>query len=595
MSTQSRKITDKIQEKLKNNEIFYSFEFFPPKTDKGIQNLYMRLDLMSQFKPLFIDVTWGAGGSTSDLTPQLCLDAFRFCGLEPNMHITCTNMEISKLDKALQDFKDAGMRNLLALRGDPPRGEAWKQTEGGFANAIDLVKYIRKNHGDWFCIGVAGYPEKHVDCESYEKDLQNLKAKVDAGADFIITQLFYDAKIYLKFQDDCRALGINIPILPGLMPIMSYGGLVRMCTLCGSTVPPKILEDLEPVKDDDKAVQEYGVKQCAQMCRELLDAGVRGLHFYTLNLEKSVREILLELKVINDSHLTKELPWTGARVQKNGKFQENVRPIFWANRPKSFIDRTRDWDAFPNGRWGDAESPGFQTLGTYHTSRIYCNSVETRKSEWGEPKDEKDINQVFVSYLEGKISRLPWNDTALAPESTLIQGPLFRMNNTGYLTINSQPQVNGLPSEDKVHGWGGQGGYVYQKAYVEFFTSPQHLKDLIALFSKYPTLTYQAVNKHGEKHGNVKGVSAVTWGVYPNSEIKQPTVVDPDVFLNIWKDEAFALWQQWASLYPVEHQSAKLIDDISNTYFLVNIVENDYINGNIFSIFEELLVEIKSA
>jgi len=186
--------------------------------------------------------------------------------------------------------------------------------------------------------------------------------------------------------------------------------------------------------------------------------------------------------------------------------------------------------------------------------------------------------------------RLPWNDTPLASESNVIGSELHRLNASGFLTINSQPRVNAAPSDDKVHGWGGAGGYVYQKAYVEFFVSPENLQRLLRLFPKYSSLTYQAVNIKGEHHGNLIATSAVTWGVFPNSEIKQPTVVDPEVFLNIWKDEAFALWNsQWGNLYPEDHESLHLIQKIANTFFLVNIVDNNFVKGNIFEIFEEVL------
>jgi len=536
-------------------------------------------------------VTWGAGGSTSDLTAQICIDALKFCGLDPQMHLTCTNMEQSKLDKALKEIKEAGIRNILALRGDPPRGEQWKQVAGGFAHASDLVSYVRKEYGDWFCIGVAGYPERHVDCESYEKDIQNLKLKVDAGADLIITQLFYDAKVFLKFVKDCRDIGIKVPILPGLMPIRSYAGLVRMCTLCGSTVPQSILDEIEPVKDNDAAVQDYGVKQCVEMCQELIANGVRGLHFYTLNMEVSVRRILQDLGLINESHLRRELPWVGARSSPRvGGRAEAVRPIFWANRPKSFIARSELWDEFPNGRWGDAGSPAFDTLGTYHTNTLYTCSTETRHNEWGIVQSEQDVYDTFVKYLSGKVSRLPWTDAPLAEESNTISDDLKRLNGAGFLTINSQPRVNGVSSDDPVHGWGPASGYVYQKAYVEFFTSPQQLQKLMTLFPKHPTLDYQAVNIRGDQHGTLKGTAAVTWGVWPGSEIKQPTVVDPRVFMEIWKDEAFALWNsQWACLYPQDSKSCEIIKEVENTYYLVNIVDNNFVSGNIFEIFLEAL------
>jgi len=164
------------------------------------------------------------------------------------------------------------------------------------------------------------------------------------------------------------------------------------------------------------------------------------------------------------------------------------------------------------------------------------------------------------------------------------------MNAHGFLTINSQPSVNGVPSDHPVHGWGGPRGYVYQKAYLEFFTSPVNLQKLKNLFPKYPSLDYQAVAAKGDQCGNLAGIAAVTWGAWPGSEIKQPTIVDPLVFCNIWKDEAFALWtSQWASLYEEGTESRKLITNIAETYYLVTIIENNYINGNIFAIFEELL------
>jgi len=343
------------------------------------------------------------------------------------------------------------------------------------------------------------------------------------------------------------------------------------------------------------------------VCKELLDAGVKGLHFYTLNLDQSVRQILLQLGLITDSQLRRELPWAGARTVSNLKTNSNpslktnsnpnlrnsseaVRPIFWANRPKSFISRTEDWDSFPNGRWGDAGSPAFDPLGTYHLSRLYTNSIESRNQEWGSPLTEEEVFQVFVSYLNGAISRLPWNDASLAEESHLIEKDLKNLNAAGYLTINSQPAVNASPSEHPVHGWGPHGGYVYQKAYIEFFCSPEKFKLLKQLIHNFSNLDYQAVNAKGEAEGTLQGTAAVTWGVWPGSEIKQPTVVDPFVFVNIWKDEAFALWQsQWASLYEEGSTSRTVIEKIAQTYYLVHIVDNNFIEPGLFKFIGNLL------
>jgi len=194
--------------------------------------------------------------------------------------------------------------------------------------------------------------------------------------------------------------------------------------------------------------------------------------------------------------------------------------------------------------------------------------------------------------LEGKISSLPWNDTQLQAEANVISTELKLLNQNHFFTINSQPRVNALPSDDRVHGWGPPGGFVWQKAYIEFFCSPEKLNSLIALLPKYKSLSIQAVNKAGDQKGNVAitEVSAVTWGVWPGSQIKQPTIVDPAVFANVWKDEAFALWMsQWGSLYAVDSESYNIIKLIADTYYLVNIVDNDFISGNIFAIFHEAI------
>ena len=189
-------------------------------------------------------------------------------------------------------------------------------------------------------------------------------------------------------------------------------------------------------------------------------------------------------------------------------------------------------------------------------------------------------------FSPGKVERLPWNDSALSPESGLIHSPLTRMNQAGFLTINSQPRINAVPSSDEVHGWGGPGGYVYQKAYVEFFCSPELFGKLKALFPKYPTLTYQAVNLKGESEGNQTGVAAVTWGVWPSSQIKQPTVVDPNTFINVWREEAFALWESnWANLYAEGSVERNIVLDIKNSYYLVNVIGTRLLGDNLLSFF----------
>lgn len=218
------------------------------------------------------------------------------------MHLTCTNMPVEKLEAALQQCKEAGIRNILALRGDPPHGqEKFTQVEGGFSCALDLVRYIREKFGDYFCICVSGYPEAHPDSitddpeqmeKNYRSDLAYLKEKVDAGADLVITQLFYDVDTFIKFVADCRKIGITVPILPGIMPIMTYNGFKKMTSFCKTKIPKHIGETVEILKDNDEAIKAYGISLGTMMVQRLLTAGVPGVHMYTLNLERSAVSIL---------------------------------------------------------------------------------------------------------------------------------------------------------------------------------------------------------------------------------------------------------------------------------------------------------------
>lgn len=580
------RVIDKLNKMAEKKETSFSFEYFPPKTADGVQNLYERLQRMVLLDPVWIDVTWGAGGTTSQLTLEICETAQNFCGLETMMHLTCTNMPRAEIDSALKRAKAAGIQNILALRGDPPRGEEWKQVEGGFAYAVDLVKYIRQEYGDYFGICVAGYPEAHVDASSKESDIKYLKEKVDAGADFVITQLFYDVDLFLQFVKDCRAIGINCPIVPGIMPIHTHGGFVRMTQLCKTFVPPYIMEELEPHKNNDEEVKKVGVRLCVDMCKKLIANGVPYLHFYTLNLEQSVTNILAGLNIIDKDNLYRTLPWSPSKLSNRCK--EDVRPIFWRNRPHSYILRTGSWDEFPNGRWGDSRSPAFGDLSDYHLYTPHAKNIEP-KQIWGEPTTFQEICDIFAGFCSGEVKQSPFTEAALALETDVIREKLVQLNKLGFLTINSQPAVNGAPSHDKRFGWGPRGGYVYQKAYVEFFAAPEHVQKLIEITKrKFPSLTFHAVNVKGESYTNTKETNAVTWGVFPGKEIIQPTVVDSDSFV-VWKDEAFGVWKSvWAQKYTEGSASRVLLDSVINSFFLVNIVDNNFVDGDIFALFSEL-------
>ncbi|KAJ1973124.1 methylenetetrahydrofolate reductase (NAD(P)H) met13 [Dimargaris xerosporica] len=590
------KVVHKLEAAFEENRPVWSFEYFPPKTQQGVINLYDRLERMYKLGPEFIDVTWGAGGTTSDLTLEICRTAQSVYGLETCMHLTCTNMPIDKIDMALREAKDAGIQNILALRGDPPRGAAeWVKCDNGFANAVDLVRYIRKQYDDYFCISVAGYPEGHIDSEDKEQDLHFLKAKVDAGADYIVTQLFYDTELFLRWVDQCRAIGINCPILAGIMPIQSYNGFQRMTTLCKTAVPDTIHQKLEPIKDDDQAVKNFGVQLAIDMCNQLRAGGHLGFHFYTLNLEKSTRLILEGLKFVAPVEKLRPLPWNPSKGRR--RRDESVRPIFWRNRTRSYIARTEGWDEFPNGRWGDSRSPAYGELDGYGMALRY--NKDACLAQWNHPSSLEDVYATFAKYCLGQVKFLPWSDVPLNLEATLICDHLARINSQGFLTVNSQPAVNGANSADPNVGWGPKNGYVYQKAYLEFFVSAEALQPLVRSIERdHPLITFYAVNRHGDLKTNTSSdePNAVTWGVFPGQEIKQPTVVEVVSFM-AWKDEAFELWNQWAELYTPGSSSRQVIQEIADSWFLVNMVHNDFQQPMeaIFNVFDQLNLDRETA
>lgn len=586
------KISEKIADYIAKDKTFYSFEFFPPKTDFGTENLYSRIDRMASLHPAYIDITWGAGGSTADKTLEMCKTIQKYFGLDVMMHLTCTNMGESSIKKILTEAKESDLFNILALRGDPPEGSlTWEKHAEGFRYGVDLVRYIRKEYGDDFFLGVGGYPDGHQEQTDINIDIKFLKEKVDAGSDIVITQLFYDIDKFLLFRDKCVKAGIKVPIIPGIMPIHNYARFLKFTQFCKVSIPNLISKQLESIKDDDSSVINYGIDQASEMGRVLVEEGVPGLHFYTLNLEHSVSEILRSLNLVSSQGMIKELPWRQSTLGDR-KTAEDVRPIYWSNRPVSYLARTESWDDFPNGRWGDITSPTFGELNQYHAIRAGAKSDKVkakRKKIWGEPKSIVDIKDVFVSFCRGEINCLPWCEMPLAHESQQISSSLINLNEMGFFTINSQPNVNGAPSEDAIVGWGGSGGRVYQKAYLEFFTSKDKLDKLLKNLKSTDNISYQAINIDGKLITNLSenSVMAVTWGVFPGREIMQPTIVDTRSFL-IWKDEAFGLWMSdWASIYDQESESFKTIQEIYKTYYLVNIVDNNYVDGGMIEQFFE--------
>ncbi|KAF9253912.1 hypothetical protein DTO013E5_2039 [Penicillium roqueforti] len=549
------------------------------------------MDRMHGLGPSFIDITWGAGGRLSDLTCEMVSVAQSVYGLETCMHLTCTDMPLEKVDQALQAAYKAGCTNILALRGDPPRDkETWEATDNGFCYAKDLVKYIRDKYGNHFDIGVGGYPEGADDNTDVDQLIDHLKEKVDAGSSFVVTQMFYDADNFIEWVKKCRAKGITVPIIPGIMPIQTYASFIRRSNWTKVKVPSEWMEALEPVKNDDSAVREIGKTLIANMCRQLVTAGIKHLHFYTMNLAQATQLVLKELDLCpsDDSPIQRALPWRPSLGL--GRRTEDVRPVFWRNRNSSYVARTQTWDEYPNGRWTDSRSPAFGELDAYGVGLKGTNEQNIKL--WGEPKSIKDISDIFVKFLTGKLDRLPWSDSPITTEAREIQEDLLNLNQRGFLTINSQPAVNGVKSCHPVHGWGPKNGFVYQKAYLELLVPSNLIDELITRIEKNDDLTYHATNKKGELRTNTRdSPNALTWGIFAGREIIQPTIVETVSFL-AWKDEAYLLGEHWSKCYDAASPSRKLIHQVMDDWYLVNIVDNDFHRSNaVFELFNGLEVK----
>lgn len=270
-----------------------SFEFFPPKTADGIANLRETRQKLAVFNPEFFSVTFGAGGSTRDRTMDTVFE-IQAEGYPAAPHISCISSSKAEITELLNAYKDKGIKRLVVLRGDVPSGEV---SAGDFKYAVDLVSFIRQETGDWFHLEVAAYPEFHPEALSAAKDIANFKQKVEAGADSAITQYFYNADAYFKFLESCQKEGINIPIVPGIMPIYNYTQLARFSGICGAEIPRWLRMRLEAYADDLPSLRAFGTDVISELCARLMAAGVPSFHFYTLNQAGVIATIINNVKL----------------------------------------------------------------------------------------------------------------------------------------------------------------------------------------------------------------------------------------------------------------------------------------------------------
>jgi methylenetetrahydrofolate reductase (NADPH) len=274
-----------------------SFEFFPPKTPEGVEALYCTMSAeLAPLSPTFVSVTYGAGGSTQHLTVELVTNIKRSTGIEAMCHLTCVGQTARKIAAVLDQLRANGIENVLTLRGDPPRGQAeFVRPEGGFGYAQELARFVRSRYD--FCLGGGAYPEGHPDCPDPDQDLQHLKEKVASGVEFLITQLFFEPDLYFRFVDRARAIGIAVPIVPGILPVLSLPQIERFTSLCGASIPAALRARLEGCATEDETIQ-VGIDWATNQCEALLAGGAPGLHFYTLNRARSAKAILENLGLV---------------------------------------------------------------------------------------------------------------------------------------------------------------------------------------------------------------------------------------------------------------------------------------------------------
>jgi len=287
-----RFIRDIHAEKQGSGKPTISFEFFPFKTTEGEATFFGKtLPVLMTAKPDYASVTYGAGGSTREKTLEIVERIQNDFGLTTMAHLTCIKHTQAEIGGILDEAARRGIQNILALRGDPPPGEEWAQTEGGFEFASELVEFLRERGG--FGIGAAGFPEGHIDCaEGFETDWRHLVGKINSGADFVITQMFFDNADYFRLADFLKGQGVAAPLFPGIIPVANAGQIKKFSAMCGAKLPEAFTARLDELGDDAEAVREYGIECATAQCRELLDRGAPGLHFYTLNKSKAVLQIL---------------------------------------------------------------------------------------------------------------------------------------------------------------------------------------------------------------------------------------------------------------------------------------------------------------
>ncbi|CDW57998.1 methylenetetrahydrofolate reductase [Trichuris trichiura] len=610
-----RPLRERIDHLIKAGDVFFSLEFFPPHSEVGLRNLYRKIERFAEVGPLFVDITWSVRRDSAGDQPNSSISVARSFRnlflLDVVVHLTCVNCTTSQLESYVDKIKNTGIRNIVALRGDTTSKPTLSSMK--YANAVQLVQLLRFKHGDYFTIAVAGYPLGHSEAVSFNEDLKFLKRKVDEGADFIITQFFFSSKSYFHFVKRCRDIGITVPIIPGIMPVHDFEAFKKTCSMCGQVTPTWMCQMFEPIQENAEAVKNLGIHLAVQMCQELLGHSsyrAPSLHFYTLNQEEPTRTILKQIGMWQSIDRS-ILPWKVNPTQAIRR-SERVRPIYWKNRPKAYIFRTKHWILYPDASWlyrSDIQLSDLDGYELFDSLRVV--SRKRLLEMWGPNLHTMDdINAIFFSVVSGRpnvngaiVEYFPWSESKLKwpilPQP--INDDLLWCASNGILLINWQAAVNKAPSgtvdiDDPSFGWGELGGHVFQKAYLEFFASAAFVHSLLSIIPKYPMVSYHVLNRDAsfEKTNaapSMVDANVVTWGIFHDNRCVQPYVTHPMAFRQ-WKDEAFNQWKMWEDLYEARSPEHALFSQIYDQYSLVSLVDNDYKNPtSLFDLLKEAISE----
>lgn len=577
------KIIEAIREAYDRQRHFFSFEFPAPTTEAATLTLYDRVERMSGLDPLFCSITWGDFGSTADASTEVA--AISQSLLSINYQVNITGYTFSKGDMLhwLSILKEKGIQNILATRGNIV-ASANHRVE--FPFAADVVRFIREKFGDFFSIAVVGTPEPPSDKEA--ENIAFLKEKVDCGADYIITQPLFSVEAFTDFRSQCSSAGILCPIVPSVLPITNLRQIDSFgCTQCRGI--ENLRRAMEGALHDEAEMRRVSTSFFQELVRGILQLGCSGIYFYTLNAENIITSIIKSLNM----SVHRALPWKRSENEERRRF-ETARPVHWSTQEKSYMARTTQWKDFKSGGATlAAEGPHSTEDGAGLHARLLLKTRAKRCAQFLAVRDLTDVPRalavlsgIFVQYLDGN-GAMPWAE-GLSEETALVLGMLKPLNARGLFTICSQPQVNGELSSHKVFGWGPPHGYIYQKAYLEFFCSPATAQTVFTTLGKFPSLRFMAMQRdavhlvksnwkvkdsavHSVHQAFGRGVTAVTWGVFPGREVIQPTIVSLDTF-RAWVKEAFDLWAAPFALNEVP----PVIRLIQQEWVLVCVVDNTY-------------------